>query len=263
VDRAGVPVELTVSARADGRDPRTVRVETLTSERSLRYRAWVEANLAYVTEQTAGRIGYLHLPNMMEAGLVEFARYWYPQFDRQAFIIDERNNGGGFVGDMIIDRLERELWAITQPREGGPGRNPERAFHGPVVVLIDEMTGSNGEYFAEAIKIKGLATLIGVRTWGGAVGIEPHQDLVDGGGTTPPQFGLYGLAGEWLIEGHGVEPDIRVMNDPAAVVRGEDPQLDAAIAHLQEILEQEGGRWRLPERPAYPDKSKAGESVTE
>jgi tricorn protease len=138
-------------------------------------------------------------------------------------------------------------------------RDPERCFHGPLVVLIDEMTGSNGEYFAEAIKIKGLATVMGRRTWGGAVGIEPHQDLVDGGAVTPPQFGLYGLDGRWLIEGHGVEPDIEVANPPAAVVAGEDPQLAAAVAHLLERLEREGDRWRIPPVPAFPDKSKAGE----
>ncbi len=260
-DKVSNPVELTVAANADGKDTRTVLVTPLRSERSLRYRAWVEANRKYVDEKTDGQIGYLHLPNMTEPGLIEFGAYWYPQFAKKAFIIDERYNGGGFVGDMIIDRLERKLWALTKPREGGPGRNPERAFHGPMVVLINENTGSNGEFFAEAIKLKQIAPLIGMRTWGGAIGIEPHEDLVDGGTTTPPQFGLYGLNGQWLIEGHGVDPDIEVQNAPAHVLAGQDDQLDRAIAELQGRLQRDGTQWALPAVPAYPDKSKPGESV--
>jgi tricorn protease len=261
VDKAGRLVELTVGPRADGKDSRQVLVETLRYEGLLRYYEWVEDNRRYVDEHSGGKIGYLHLPNMMEPGLIMFAKYWYPQYDKQAFIIDERYNGGGFVGDMIIDRLERQLWAITVPREGGPARNPERDFHGPMAVLINEDTGSNGEYFAYAIQAKKLATLIGKRTWGGAVGIEAHEDLVDGGVTTPPQFGIYGLDGKWIIEGHGVDPDIEVQNEPAEVLAGHDQQLDAAIAHLQDRLETEGQRWAIPERPPYPDKSKPGEGV--
>ncbi len=255
-DKAGRTVAVTTNGKPTAKGAVTTRVETLRSERNLRYRAWVDGNLDYVTAQTDGRIAYLHLPNMMEPGLIEFGRLFYPQTGKQALIIDERWNGGGFVGDMIIDRLERTLWAVTAPREGGTGRNPERVLHGPIVVLINENTGSNGEFFAEAIKRKGLATVMGVRTWGGSIGIEPHQDLVDGGTTTPPQFGLYALDSTWPIEGWGVEPDIIVMNMPADVVAGRDAQLDAAIAHLLERLEKEGAKWTIPATPAYPDKSK-------
>jgi tricorn protease len=157
---------------------------------------------------------------------------------------------------MIIDRLERRLWSLTAPREGKPGRNPERVHHGPVVVLINEDTYSNGEFFAETIRRKNLATLIGVRTWGGSTGIEPHQGLVDGGTTTPPQFGLYGLDGTWPIEGWGVEPHIIVVNTPDDVVAGNDAQLDAAIAHLLKQLDESGGKWDIPGPPAYPVKAK-------
>ena len=171
-------------------------------------------------------------------------------------IIDDRYNGGGFVGDMIIDRLERELWAITQPREGGAGRNPERCFHGPLVVLINAETYSNGEFFAEAVKRLGLATTIGERTWGGSTGIEAHQDLVDGGGTTPPQFGLYGLDGSWPIEGWGVVPEIIVVNAPKDAVAGKDDQLDYAIDYLLQQLADSNGKWDIPAVPAYPNKAK-------
>ncbi len=260
VDKAGKMVSLTTNSKASAKGATTTRLRTLRGEHSVRYRAWVDGNLDYVTEKTEGRIGYLHVPNMMDAGLVEFGRSWYPQTGKQAIILDERYNGGGFVGDMIIDRLERELWAMTLPREGKAGRNPERDFHGPLVILINEDTGSNGEFFAEAIKRKGLATVIGVRTWGGSIGIEPHQGLVDGGVTTPPQFGLYALDKTWPIEGWGVEPDIVVMNMPADVVDGKDAQLDAAIEFLLKQLDESGGRWSIPEVPAYPDKSKPGMS---
>jgi tricorn protease len=260
-DRAGRLVELTVADNPEGKQPRTVLVQPLRGEGSLRYRAWVEANRRTVDEKSGGRLGYLHLPDMGEPGLVEFGAYWYPQSGKQGFIIDERDNGGGFVGDMIIDRLERVLWSMTIPREGGPGRNPERVFHGPLAVLISEDTGSNGEFFASAIRFRGLAPLIGMRTWGGATGIEPHQDLVDGGTVTPPQFGLYGMDGKWGFEGHGVDPDIQVQNMPARVVAGQDDQLDAAIKNVLDRLAGGGSKWAIPPVPAYPDKSKPGEGV--
>jgi tricorn protease len=155
---------------------------------------------------------------------------------------------------MIIDRLERRLWGITQPREGKPLRDPERVFHGPWVVLINADTGSSGEMFAEAIKRKGMAKLIGVRTWGGSVGIEPHQRFVDEGVTTPPQFGLYGLDGTWLIEGHGVDPDIEVENMPGDVLHGKDAQLEAGIEYIMTQLRE--NPVELPPTPEYPKKNK-------
>jgi len=255
-DKAGRMVTLTTNAKPRTRGATTTRLETLRGDGHLQYRAWVQANLAHVTDKSGGRIGYLHLPNMGEAGLREFGRYYYPQTLKEAIIIDDRWNGGGFVGDMIIDRLERRLWSLTIPREGKPGRNPERVHHGPVVVLINEDTYSNGEFFAETIKRKDLATLMGVRTWGGSTGIEPHQDLVDGGTTTPPQFGLYGLDGTWPIEGWGVEPHIIVVNTPDDVVAGKDAQLDAAIEYLLEQLDASGGKWDIPGPPPYPVKAK-------
>ncbi len=255
-DKVGRAVKISTNQTplADGVSICTV--EPVGNEYAMRRREWVENNRAAVAKASGGTIGYLYLPAMMENGLIEFARAFYPDYTKKAFIIDERYNGGGFVGDMIIDRLERQLWAFTQPREGTVLRDPERAFHGHLAVLINEDTGSNGEYFAEAIKIKGLATIIGMRTWGGAVGIEPHQDLVDGGGTTPPQFGLFDFEGRWLIEGHGVEPDIEVQNEPGDVLAGRDAQLNAALVHLADRMAAEP--MPVPDAPPeYPDKAKA------
>ena len=256
VDKAGKMVTLKTSKKSDGKKAVTTRLQTLGGDMGLKYRAWHNGNLDYVTEKSDGRIGYFHMPNMGEGGLREFGRYFYPQTLKKALILDDRYNGGGFVGDMVIDRLERVLWSLTQPREGKPGRNPERVLHGPIVVLINEDTYSNGEFFAETIKRKNLATLIGLRTWGGSTGIEPHQDLVDGGTTTPPQFGLYGLDGTWPIEGWGVEPHIVVVNAPDDVLAGKDAQLDAAIEYLLKQLADNPGKWDIPGPPAYPVKAK-------
>lgn len=256
VDKSGRMVTVVTSDQPDAEGATSVRVRALASERGLRYRDWVDRNLAHVDERSGSDIGYIHLPNMSYAGLVEFGRSYYPQTEKRAMIIDDRFNGGGFVGDQIIDRLERTLWGITAPREGGTGRNPEQAFHGPFVVLINEETYSNGEFFSEAINRLGLATTIGVRTWGGSTGIEPHQDLVDGGRVTPPQFGLYGLDSTWPIEGWGVEPQIVVVNLPADVVAGKDTQLDYAIDYLLEMLEERGEEWEIPPVPPFPNKAK-------
>jgi len=256
VGKAGKMVRVTTNTKPSTKGAITTRVRTLRREMGLRYRDWVDGNLAHVDETSHGAVGYIHLPNMGENGLVEFGRSWYPQTGKQAMIIDDRYNGGGFVGDMIIDRLERVLWAISKPREGGTGTNPERAFHGPLVVLIDGDTYSNGEFFAEAINRLGLATTIGVRTWGGSTGIEAHQDMVDGGGTTPPQFGLYALDGTWPIEGWGVEPQIVVVNAPQDVVAGIDTQLDYAVEYLLKQLADNPDKWSVPSLPKYPNKAK-------
>ena len=256
VDKGNNMVTVTTNSRPTADGAIDTRVRALSSESGLRYRDWVDRNLAYADQRSGGRIGYIHLPNMSVGGLVEFGRSYYPQTEKQALIIDDRFNGGGFVGDQIIDRLERELWGLTAPREGGTGRNPEQCLRGPIVVLINEETYSNGEFFAEAINRLGLATTIGVRTWGGSTGIEPHQDLVDGGRTTPPQFGLYGLDGTWPIEGWGVEPQIVIMNMPADVVAGKDTQLDYAIDYLLQQLADSDGEWDIPDVPPYPNKAK-------
>ena len=250
-DKAGRMVSVTTNRTPTADGATTCQVEPLSNEYSLMYREFVEIRRAHVEAASNGEIGYIHIPNMGEAGLSEFAKGWFPQVHKRGLVIDVRYNGGGFVADMIIDRIERRVWSMTQPREGVSGRNPERTFSGPIVVLINADSGSNAEFFAEAMKRKGLATVMGTRTWGGSIGIEPHQDLVDGGLTTPPGFGLYGLDGTWLIEGWGVEPDIVVWNAPADILRGVDTQLDAAIANVNERLAAP-----IPAPPEYPDKSK-------
>jgi len=253
-NKADTVVTLTYNDQPSPDGAKTYRVRTIAGESTIRYREWVARNRAYVAEKTKGQVGYLHLPDMGAAGCIEFAKAWYPQHYKQGIIVDERYNGGGFTADMIIDRLERQMWSVTKPREGKPLPTPECVFAGHWAVLINEDTGSNGEFFAEAIKIRKLAPVIGMRTWGGAIGIEPHQDLVDGGTVTPPQFGLYGLDRQWLIEGTGVVPDIEVQNMPGDVLQGKDAQLDAAIENVMKRIAEQP--FELPSPPPYPDKSK-------
>jgi tricorn protease len=253
-NKADKVVTLTYNPQPSREEAKKYRVRTIAGEQAIRYRAWVAKKRAYVHQASGGRIGYVHIPDMGERGLIEFAKAYYPQYYKQGLVLDDRYNGGGFTSDMIIDRLERRLWGMTQPREGKMLRDPERCFHGHYAVLINEDTGSCGEFFAEAIKLKGLAPVIGVRTWGGAIGIEPHQPLVDGGSVTPPQFGLYGLKRTWLIEGRGVEPDLEVQNMPGDVLKGQDAQLETAVKLLLERIAKEPRT--VPEPPPYPNKSK-------
>ena len=249
-----VVVTITYNDKPSAEDAKTHRVKTLGRESAIQYREWVDRNRAFADRASDGQVGYLHIPNMGARGLVEFARVYFPQHYKKGFVIDERYNGGGFTSSMIIDRLERQLWALTQPREGKYLHEPERCFHGHMIVLVNEDTGSAGEWFAEQIKRKELAPILGMRTWGGAVGIELHQQLIDGGGTTPPQFAPYGLDRTWLIEGHGVDPDIEVQNMPGDVLRGKDAQLEAGIEYILKRLEEDP--MEIPSPPAYPDKSK-------
>ncbi|MBN2425669.1 MAG: PD40 domain-containing protein [Calditrichaceae bacterium] len=253
-NKAGQVVELTYNSKPVFTDAKKHLVKTLTSEYTLRYEEWSRNNLQYVWEKTAGQVGYVHLPGMMENGLIEFAKAFYPQYRKQGMIIDARYNGGGFTSKQIHDRLERQVNSIIQPREGKPGVVPERTFNGHYVLIINRDTGSDGEIFSEAWKYRKIGPIVGERTWGGAVGIEAHQDLMDGGGVTPPQFGEYDFSSQWIIEGHGVEPDIVVVNMPADVLKGIDTQLDKAIDIILERIKKDPKAYPMP--PEYPDKSK-------
>lgn len=253
-NRAGVTVTLTYNSKPSEEGAKTWRTKTLKNEYAVRYQEWVDGRAAYVAKASGGRLGYLHLPDMQEDGLIAFGKGFFPQLDKKGMVIDARYNGGGFTSGMIIDRLERKVWSATQPREGKPSLNPEGAFWGPYAVIVNEDTGSDGEMFTQAIKIKGLAKVFGMRTWGGAFGIEPHQFLVDGGTVTPPGYGLYGLDRKFLIEGRGVDPDVEVQNMPADALSGKDPQLDAAVQYLLQRVKAEPRE--IPAVPPYPDKAK-------
>jgi len=253
-NQSGKVVEITYNNKPTFKNAHTYLAKTLNSEYALRYHEWVTNNRNYVAEKTDDQVGYIQLPGMMEDGLIEFAKGFYPQYYKKGLIIDARYNGGGFTSKQIIDRLERKVNTFMQPREGKPEPVPERTFGGYLVLLINRDTGSDGEMFSEAWKERKFGPIIGQRTWGGAVGIEPHEPLIDGGTVTPPQFGEYNIHKHWIIEGHGVDPDIVVLNKPKDVLAGKDAQLDKAIEVIENMIKTKPKPPFV--RPPYPDKSK-------
>jgi len=250
---AGQAVELTVSARPDGRDPRTVRVNPISDESSLLYLRWVLANRQRVLDATDGRVGYLHIPDMGADGIREFIKWFYGQRHMDGLVIDVRSNGGGNVSQMLIERLARRPLALgfsrTNPRTT---TYPNQAFNGHLVALLDENSASDGDIFPWQFRNAGLGPLIGQRSWGGVVGITNHGPLIDGGTVNVPEFGFADVNGEFVIEGVGVEPDIEVENDPASVLAGQDPQLERAIAEVMAKIEANPPGF--PPRPADPVK---------
>ncbi len=182
----------------------------------------------------------------------EWAREFYPVYDRAGLIVDVRHNRGGNIDSWILEKLLRKAWFYWQPRIGQPYWNMQYAFRGHVVVLVDQRTASDGEAFAEGFRRLGLGKVIGMRTWGGEIWLSSSNFLVDKGIATAAETGVYGPEGEWLIEGRGVEPDIVVDNLPAATFRGGDAQLDAAVRYLQEQIRDHPVP--VPPPPAYPDK---------
>jgi tricorn protease len=183
----------------------------------------------------------------------EFATGFYPNHRRKGLIIDVRHNRGGNIDSWLLSRLLRKAWFFWAPDVGQPYWNMQYAFRGHVVVLCNERTASDGEAFAEGIRRLKLGTIIGTRTWGGEIWLSSSNFLVDKGIATAAEIGVYGPEGEWLIEGHGVDPDIVVDNLPHATFRGEDAQLKAAIEYLREKIKKEPVE--VPAMPTRPDKS--------
>lgn len=250
---AGQALELTVSARPDGREARTLRVNPIHDETALLYLRWVLANRQRVLDATDGRVGYIHIPDMAANGIREFIKWFYGQRHKDGLVIDVRSNGGGNVSQMLIERLARRPLALgfsrTNPRTT---TYPNQAFNGHLVALLDENSASDGDIFPWQFRNVGLGPLIGQRSWGGVVGITNHGPLIDGGTVNVPEFGFADVTGNWVIEGVGVEPDIEVENDPASVIAGQDPQLERAIAEV--MVKIEARPPGFPPRPADPVK---------
>ncbi|HSK78444.1 MAG TPA: S41 family peptidase [Thermoanaerobaculia bacterium] len=219
----------------------------------LRYDDWELSRRRAVEEAGQGEIGYVHLRAMGGEDYTAWARDFYPAFNRQGMILDVRNNEGGSIESWLLAKLLRKAWFWWQPRVGDPIPNMQYAFRGHIVVLVNEATASDGEAFAEGIKRLGLGKVLGTRTWGGEIWLSASNFLVDKGIATAAEFGVFGPEGIWLIEGHGVEPDIVVDNLPRATFDGKDAQLEAAIRYLEEKIKAEP----IPpiKAPGYPDKS--------
>lgn len=253
----GKVVTLTVSDKPTiDADARQVLVDLPTSEAGLRYREWIEAKRKYVEEKTGGRVGYIHVPDTGINGQNNLFRQFYGQTDKASLIIDERWNGGGQIPTRFIELLNRPItnyWATRAPLDRAW---PPDAHAGPKCMLINGLAGSGGDCFPYYFRQRGLGKLIGMRTWGGLVGISGNPQLIDGGNTSAPTFAFFETDGTWGVEGHGVDPDIEVIDDPAKMVDGGDPQLDAAIAHMLSELEKNPPK--RPARPAYPNRKGMG-----
>jgi tricorn protease len=231
-----------------------VRPMTMKEAAELRYHEWEYTRRLTVEKEGKGELGYVHLQAMTGDNYTEWAKGFYPVFTRKGLIVDVRNNRGGNIDSWIIGRLLRRPWFYWSQRVGAsPAWNMQYAFRGHVVVLCNEHTASDGEAFTEGIKRLGIGKVIGTRTWGGEIWLSANNLLVDEGIATSAEAGVYGPEGVWLIEGHGVEPDVVVDNLPNATFKGEDAQLQAAIRTLQQQIKEKPVE--VPPRPAFPNKA--------
>jgi tricorn protease len=253
-NKADRPVQLTVNAKPTLEGARTVAFNPVASEEKLIYFNWVESNRKRVTSLSGGRVGYIHVPDMGAPGLYEFIKWYYGQLDKEALIIDARANGGGNVSRMLIERLARQWLGLNYSRtDARPNTYPDGVFIGPKAAILDEFSSSDGDIFPAMFKQAGLGPLIGLRSWGGVVGISGRGPLIDGGSISVPESGFASTKGEWIIEGHGVDPDIVVENDAKSVIEGKDPQLERAVAELMKKIQ--ANPVKLPPKPAGPIKT--------
>lgn len=251
--KAGTQVMLRVkSAKGDTRD---VLVKPINEEEDegLRYSEWEYSRRLKVEEASHGAIGYVHLRAMGPNDIDQWERDYTPIYDRQGLIIDVRHNQGGNIDSWLLGKLLRQAWFYFQPRVGNPTWNMQEAFRGHIIVLCDQETASDGEAFTEGFKRFKMGTVIGMRTWGGEIWLSANNRQADGGVATAAETGVYGPEGKWLIEGHGVDPDIVVDNLPHATFEGHDAELQAAIDLLTKQIQEDPRP--VPPHPPYPDKS--------
>jgi len=237
VHHAGAKVGLTL---ADGESTRDVLVTLLADETPARYREWVEKNRTWVHEQSGGKVGYFHLPDMMSAGFAEFHRYFGTECDRDGLIVDLRYNRGGHVSSLLLEKVARRRIAWNRMRWGQPEPYPEAAVTGPVVALTNEHAGSDGDIFSHGFKLMGIGPLVGTRTWGGVIGIWPRHALIDGSTTTQPEYSFWFKDVGWGVENYGTDPTIEVDNAPQDRAAGRDRQLETALATTLEAIARDG-----------------------
>ena len=246
---AGETVALTVNDRPTTDGAREVIVRTLTSDARLRHLEWIEANRRRVDEASGGRVGYVFVPNTGVPGQTELVRQLTSQVRKEGLIVDERFNAGGQLPDRFIETFNRNLVNRIYFRSGDIVNQPNVGLFGAKVMLINGWAGSGGDAFPYFFKTLGVGPIIGERTWGGLIGPAVGHQTIDGGRYTAPPGRIYGPDGEWFAEGHGVEPDLLVVDDPAQLARGVGPQLEAAIQEALGILE--GSPMSFPGRPAF------------
>ncbi len=246
----GKTVTLKVNSKPSLDGAREVTVKPIASEYHLRYRFWVENNRRKVEEATGGRVGYIFIPDMGGGGLNEFSESFFPQVKKEGLIVDVRYNGGGFVSEMILERLRREVVGMGGSRNASDYTYPGGALYGHMVCIANQYSASDGDNFPYFFREYGLGPVVGKRTWGGVVGIRGFPPLLGGGYVTVPEFAPFGMDGQWIMENYGVDPDIEVDNLPDQVILGRDPQLEKAIEIIMKKLKEEPKE--LPQRPPYP-----------
>lgn len=244
----GKTVLLTVNASSSMAGARQAIVKCLSSETELRFRAWIEARRQTVDKATGGKIGYIYVQSTGVDAQNDLMRQFMAQWKKDGLIIDERWKSGGQIPDRFIELLNRPIVAYWAVRDGTSQQWPPVAHRGPQVMLINGWSGSGGDAFPTYFRQAGLGPLIGTRTWGGLIGISGTPTLTDGGGVTVPTFRMFDPKGQWFAEGHGVDPDIAVEDDPAQLAKGTDPQLQRAIKEVTDAVAKEP---KAPARPAY------------
>jgi tricorn protease len=237
--------DVAIDIERDG-TARRVLVRALGDEHMLRYRSWVTANRRLVHEQTSGRVGYVHIPDMGPWGFAEFHRGYLTEFERDGLIVDVRYNRGGHVSPLLLEKLARKRVGYDVSRYGPPQPYPPESLGGPMIALTNQFAGSDGDIFSHCFKLYGLGTLVGMRTWGGVVGINPYHELVDGTVTTQPEYSFWFVDSGWGVENHGTDPDVVVDIAPQDSAAGRDPQMEVALKLIGEAMDQ------APPRPAFP-----------
>jgi len=255
INKANKFISITVNSIPSLNGAREIYVKPIENDNNLRYYDWVERNRKYVDSVTNGRIGYIHIPDMMpNNGLNWFARYFYPQLRKEGLIIDDRYNGGGNVSTQIIERLKRELLLANYARNSETvTTKPDAVMTGPMVCLINEQSMSDGDLFPYQFHRLGLGPLIGKRTWGGVIGIYGSLPFLDGSQVNKPEVSNFSPEGEWILEDVGMKPDIEVDNDPYLEFIGKDQQLDKAIEVILELIKTDK-KPKIPSIPPFPDK---------
>ena len=248
---AGKQTVVRVGSKADGSDGRDVTVVPVDSEHGLRNIDWIESNRRKVDQLSGGKVAYIYMPNTSGAGYSNFNRYFFAQIDKQAVVLDERYNEGGLIADYVVNVLGQKLLSGAIGRDGEAVHDPAGAIFGPKAMIINQSAGSGGDAMPWYFRKANLGTLVGVRTWGGLVGIGGYPVLIDGGEVTAPRYAIYGLNGQWEVEGHGIPPDVEVEELPKDVAAGHDLQLERAVAIVLEQLKQHPVP--VPPIPPYPD----------
>ena len=239
---------LHVGPNPDGKDARDVTVVPIADEDGLRNLDWIEANRRKVDELSGGKVAYVYMPNTGGSGYTNFNRYFYSQLDKQALVLDERWNEGGFIADYVVDVLKRFPLSGAIERDGKPIHDPVGAIFGPKVMLINQNSGSGGDAMPWYFRKAGIGKLVGTRTWGGLVGIGGYPSLLDGGYVMAPRYAIYGLNGDWEVENHGIAPDVDVEQLPKDVAAGHDQQLETGVQMVLDELKANP----IPEIPVPP-----------